>query len=260
MSERVIVPHWPDLPPFIGALTTLRTGGVSLAPYDDGAGSGTGGFNLATHVGDQIDHVMENRHLLAHYLPSEPQWLSQVHGTTVVRLDEKSSDTDNPTADASFTTQTNVICAVQTADCLPVLLCDATTKVVAAVHAGWRGLASGVIENTLAKMQDCGAKSDNVMAWLGPAIGPLQFEVGEEVKDQFMAIDLSASAAFKAREGQRGKFLADICLLAELRLLKAGVNKIARGNFCTVSQANRFYSYRRDGVTGRMASLIWIKH
>ncbi len=257
MSERVLVPQWPGLPAFVGALTTLRTGGVSLSPYDDGQGAG--GFNLATHVGDRIGHVRENRRLLAQYLPGEPLWLNQVHGTNVIDFDEPATDDGKMAADACFTTKPGVICAVQTADCLPVLLCDATTKVVAAAHAGWRGLVQGVVENTLAKMQDRGAKPENVMAWLGPAIGPEQFEVGDEVKDLFVAHDASACSAFLASKHRPGKFLADIYRLAELRLLRAGVGRIARENCCTVSQPEQFYSYRRDGVTGRMASLIWIK-
>ncbi|PRC91641.1 peptidoglycan editing factor PgeF [Solimicrobium silvestre] len=253
----ILKPDWPNLPSQIGALTTLRTGGVSCAPFDDG--SGVDGFNLGTHVGDQIEHVLQNRSLLAQFLPDMPQWLSQVHGTTVLDLGSIVENAKSGLiADACFTTQANVVCAVQTADCLPVLFCDAKNGVVAAAHAGWRGLVDGVLENTLLKMQAAGAESKHILAWLGPAIGPLKFEVGAEVRARFMEVDPCASAAFKPGK-EPGKFYADIYQLARMRLQCAGVVQISGGNFCTVSEPEKFYSYRRDGVTGRMASLIWIK-
>lgn len=253
MSDCVFVPDWPELPAHFGALSTLRTGGFSRAPYDDG--SGAGGFNLATHVGDDLDQVKRNRTLLAKFLPGEPLWLSQVHGVRVVDLDVYQDDL---IADACFTTRPETVCAVQTADCLPVLFCDAEKNVVAAAHAGWRGLAHGVLENTLKYMQRAGAELENILVWLGPAIGPLQFEVGPEVRERFVEDDACAVAAFMTRVENPAKFYADIYQLARLRLQRAGVHRICGGNFCTVSQREKFYSYRRDGVTGRMASLIWI--
>jgi YfiH family protein len=254
MSDCVFVPHWPELPNQFGALSTLRAGGFSLTPYDDGLGAG--GFNLASHVGDDSANVQKNRSLLANFLPCDPVWLNQVHGTAVAELGRTQH---HLTADACFTPIPGVVCAVQTADCLPVLFCDAKTNVVAASHAGWRGLVSGVLEKTLEHMCRAGAAPGDILVWLGPAIGPRQFEVGSEVRDQFIQDDSCALAAFVQREKKPGKFYADIYQLARLRLQKAGVNHISGGNFCTVTQREKFYSYRRDGVTGRMASLIWIK-
>ena len=254
MAERVFIPVWPDLPAHIGVLSTLRKGGVSLSPFDDG--SGAGGFNLASHVGDRVEHVLKNRTLLAQFLPTIPQWMEQVHGTHVVDL----GVADRPlSADACIASRANVVCAVQTADCLPVLLCDAKSNVVGAAHAGWRGLVNGVLENTLAMMQSSGADLDSVSVWLGPAIGPTQFEVGAEVRKQFVDFDPCALAAFRASDIRPDKFYADIYQLARQRLQRAGVHSIHGGGFCTVTEPEKFYSYRRDGVTGRMASLIWIK-
>lgn len=254
MADRVFIPVWPDLPSHIGVLSTLRNGGVSQAPYDDGSGSG--GFNLAAHVGDRVEDVFRNRALLAQFLPDSPIWLNQVHGTRVLDLGSKHADLN---ADACFTNRANVVCAVQTADCLPVLFCDATTNVVAAAHAGWRGLLRGVLENTLGMMLKAGASPDHVSVWLGPAIGPTWFEVGAEVRTQFVDLDSCASAAFRASEIRPEKFYADIYQLARLRLQRAGIRHIHGGGFCTVSEPEKFFSYRRDGVTGRMASLIWSK-
>ena len=254
MADRVFIPEWPGLPAHIGVLSTLRNGGVSLAPFDDG--TGWGGFNLAAHVGDQMDHVLQNRALLTQFLPASPVWLNQVHGTVVKDIGQPHDDL---TADACFTSRADVICAVQTADCLPVLFCDAKKNVVAAAHAGWRGLLHGVLENTLGSMLSAGAQLDNIQVWLGPAIGARQFEVGAEVRAQFVDRDQCARAAFAASTVRPDKFYADIYLLARLRLQRAGVLSIEGGGFCTVSEPEKFYSYRRDGVTGRMASLIWIK-
>jgi YfiH family protein len=256
MTERTFVPDWPDLPAHIGVLSTLRGGGCSLAPHDDGTGL-AGGFNLATHVGDDPMHVNQNRTVLAQLLPSAPRWLTQVHGTRVIDLGMPEI---NLNADACFSTQPGVVCAVQTADCLPVLICDGTKNVVAAAHAGWRGLVSGVLENTLEQMQIAGAEPQNITVWLGPAIGPLQFEVGPEVRERFLEVDSCASAAFKASDERSGKYYADIYLLARQRLQRAGVLHVHGGDFCTVTEREKFYSYRRDGVTGRMASLIWIRN
>ena len=250
----MLTPDWSHLSVQFGAFSTLRTGGVSLAPYDDG--SAVAGFNLGDHVGDQIEHVLTNRALLSEVLPDEPQWLSQVHGTSVLNFDQHPNSL---IADACITTHTNVVCAVLTADCLPVLFCDAKNGVVGAAHAGWRGLADGVLEHTISTMQRAGANPEHILAWLGPAIGPLKFEVGEEVRVRFVDKDASAAVAFKAIEPRAGKFYADIYQLARLRLQQAAVYQISGGHFCTFSEQEKFYSFRRDGVTGRMASLIWIK-
>ncbi|MCD6027234.1 MAG: hypothetical protein K0R08_1753 [Solimicrobium sp.] len=261
-SDFLLKPAWPQLSNGVGAqygaFTTVRAGGVSHAPYDDHFGAG--GFNLADHVGDTIDNVVRNRTRLAEYLSefSSPdlQWLSQVHGTTVLNLDEKQGSL---VADACISTRANVVCAVLTADCLPVLFCDRKHGVVGAAHAGWRGLAAGVLENTVFKMKQAGAYPEHILAWLGPAIGPSKFEVGKEVREQFVGADTSTALAFTLNKIRPGKFYADIYKLARIRLQRAGVEQISGGQFCTFSQPDKFYSYRRDGVTGRMASLIWIK-
>lgn len=251
-SLNIITPDWTGAPANVGALTTLRQGGVSFAPYGDGCEGP--GLNLGTHVGDSAESVQQNRALLRTILPAEPAWLTQVHGTRVVdaALAEYAAE-----ADASIATRPSVVCAIQTADCLPVLFCDVGGTVVGAAHAGWRGLASGVLENTINAMRETNA--GEIVAWLGPAIGPAQFEVGSEVLNTFVARDVGASAAFQPVPGHPGKYLADLYQLARLILLQAGVRRISGGGLCTVQDRRRFYSYRRDHVTGRMASLIWIK-
>ena len=247
-----LIPDWTNAPSNVGALSTLRCGGVSVAPYDDGTGGG--GLNLGTHVGDEPAHVRHNRALLHTFLPAEPAWLTQVHGVNVL---DAASVCNAPQADASFTTQFGVVCAILTADCLPVLFCDTVGTVVGAAHAGWRGLAAGVLENTVAQMRAAGARE--LIAWLGPAIGPQRFEVGQDVFDAFIARDVKMSSAFQSIEGTPGKYLVDIYQLARATLHSVGIVHIAGGGLCTVSDASRFYSYRRDKVTGRMASLIWLK-
>ncbi len=254
------MPHWPGLPANVGTLSTTRRGGVSPAPYDDGMGQG--GLNLGTHVGDQPHNVARNREIVGAMLPSDPAWLSQVHGTAVVDLATLGRQ-QVPEADASVSNVPGKVCAIMTADCLPVLLCDVEGKTVGAAHGGWRGLASGVLENTVESMRAAGA--GELMAWLGPAIGPYQFEVGPDVMQAFLtgALDDSAvrhvTAAFSPVEGKPGKHLADIYGLARYLLHRAGVARVHGGEYCTVSNSGRFYSYRRDGVTGRQASLIWLK-
>lgn len=249
----LILPEWgPGAPVNAGACSTTRIGGASRAPYDDGVGGG--GLNLGSHVGDSLEDVQHNRRALRALLPAEPAWLSQVHGTKVINA----ADVDSaPEADASFTTEAGVVCAILTADCLPVLFCDTTGRVVGAAHAGWRGLAGGVLENTLAAMRQAGA--GEILAWLGPAIGPQAFEVGEDVLQAFVERDAAAALAFMPIAGCAGKYLADIDALARLVLRRNGVARISGGGLCTVSDPRRFYSYRRDRQTGRMASLIWIK-
>lgn len=248
----IILPQWTGKLPQIGALATTRPCGNSAAPYDDGEGSG--GLNLGVHVGDAIDDVQRNRAQIRQYLPAEPAWLTQVHGTVVL---DAAQVGNAPAADASFTTQRDVVCAIMTADCLPVLFADAGGRAVGAAHAGWRGLAGGILENTVAAMRNAGA--EELHAWLGPAIGPKQFEVGADVLQAFVAKDPTVQTAFAPINAQPGKYLADIYQLARQTLRKAGVSRIEGGSFCTVSNPQRFYSYRRDGVTGRMAALVWLK-
>ena len=238
----LILPDWPA-PPGVRALTTTRRGGVSRAPWDS--------FNLGDHVGDEPQAVAANRALLRRKLPAEPLWLTQVHGTRCV---DAATALPRIEADASFTRQRGVVCAVLTADCLPVLLCDDQATVVAIAHAGWRGLAAGVIEATVGAMA---APAERLMAWLGPAIGPQAFEVGGEVREIFVADVPRAAGAFAATA--KGKWLCDIHHLARQRLDALGIRRIASANSCTLDDADNFYSYRRDGVTGRMASLIWLE-
>ncbi len=249
LLEHCIVPDWPA-PKNVRALQTTRHGGVSAAPYSS--------LNLGDHVGDEPLAVAQNRQLLAPLLPSEPVWLRQMHGTAVVDAGHTACW---PEGDACVSSHPGAVCAVMTADCLPVLLCDEHGSVVAAAHAGWRGLCDGVIEATVRYMN---VPSQTLMAWLGPAIGPQAFEVGVEVRASFMAKQREAVTAFTRsplppRAGGDEKWLADIYQLARLRLNTLGVTRIYGGDLCTHTDAARFYSYRRDGVTGRMGSLIWLQ-
>lgn len=237
-----IVPDWPA-PASVRAFVTTRAGGVSAGAYAS--------MNLAAHVGDDPAAVAENRRRLRAHLPAEPLWLSQVHGTTVVRAEEAVAGTE---ADAAFTRRKGAVCAALTADCLPLLLCNDVGTVVCAAHAGWRGLAGGVIEAAVRATNEPPAR---LLAWLGPAIGPQAFEVGAEVRAAFLAHSPDAAAAFAAKEN--GKWLADLYRLAKQRLNALGVERIFGGGFCTFTEAERFYSYRREGNTGRMASLIWLE-
>lgn len=238
----LITPEWPT-PDHVKSLQTTRVGGFSVDAYL--------GLNLGSHVGDDALNVAKNRQLLQQVLPAEPVWLNQVHGVGVV---DASRSHGMMTADAAFSRQANVVCVVMTADCLPILLCDRQGKVVAAVHAGWRSLCAGVIEATVKAMQ---APADELMVWMGPAIGPDAFEVGAEVREQLMMQDPQAEQAFKAGN-QPHKWKADIYSLARLRLQAIGVTQLYGGSECTYSDSARYYSYRRDGVTGRMASFIWL--
>ncbi len=237
-----IHPDWP-VPARVRAFATTRAGGFSRGDW--------AGLNLALHVGDDPEHVAANRARLreALALPAEPLWLSQVHGCSVADVGR---DLAGCEADAAFADTPGRVCAVLTADCLPVLFADREGTAVAAAHAGWRGLAAGVLEATLARFDDPG----RVTAWLGPAIGPLAFEVGEEVREAFLAADPVAAEAF-VRHGERWR--ADLYRLARLRLEAAGIGGVYGGGRCTYSEPQHFYSYRRDGRTGRQASLIWLE-
>ncbi|MDB5815008.1 MAG: hypothetical protein JWN23_2125 [Rhodocyclales bacterium] len=241
MDISVIIPEWPA-PSTVKAFVTTRQGGVSVAPYDT--------FNLGEHVGDVAAHVAENRQRLRSLLPAEPLWLSQVHGITVRDADHAGENM----ADAVVARRAEIVCAIMTADCLPVLLTDRAGTGVGAAHAGWRGLCEGVLEACVSSMR---VAPEELLAWLGPAIGPAHFEVGPEVRAAFMRRDEAATLAFQP--GRADRWMADIFLLARQRLVRAGLSPdaIFGGDLCTVGDAVRFFSYRRDGVTGRMASLIW---
>ncbi len=243
MKTDTIVPDWPA-PAQIRALTTTRAGGFSAGAFAS--------FNLGDHVGDDVDAVQRNRaRLREQFGIPEPSWLKQVHGTDVV---EVSFGEAGHVADGGFTEMAGTVCAVLTADCLPVFLCDRAGSQVAVVHAGWRGLCNGVIEAGVLALR---TPADELLAWLGPAIGPESYEVGDDVRDEFMAVDAEAESAFRAR-GQ-GKWLADMYALARQRLNAIGVQSVHGGDRCTFRESDLFYSYRRDGTTGRMASLIWIE-
>jgi len=237
----ILIPEWPA-PKNVKALQTTRLGGVSGAPYDS--------LNLGDHVGDAPLAVERNRMLLEPLLPSEPVWLKQVHGVAVA---DAAQATCWPEADACVSAHPGAVCVVMTADCLPVLLCDQKGSVVSAAHAGWRGLCDGVIEQTVQAMK---VPPATLMAWLGPAIGAQAFEVGDEVRAAFVARQPEAVAAFV--QGAPGKWLADIYQLAHLRLNALGITRIYGGRLCTYTDRARFFSYRRDGVTGRMGTFIWL--
>ena len=233
-------PDWPA-PARVKACVTTCAGGVSLAPYAS--------FNLGEHVEDQPAAVAINRQRLGDIIGCAPAWLSQVHGVQVVPADAACV----MEADASYAVGTGAVCAVLTADCLPVLFCDRAGTKVAAAHAGWRGLAGGVLEATVQRME---LPAEQLLAWLGPAIGPAAFEVGSEVREAFVAAHPQAASAFVASINA-GRFMADIYALARIRLAACGVTAVYGGGFCTVSDA-RFYSYRRAARTGRFASLVWL--
>lgn len=241
-SRSWISAQWPA-PAHVHAGTTTRFGGVSVAPYDS--------LNFALHVGDDSESVATNRQQLKEYLklPNEPHWLTQIHG-----CDVSTDDVMTHEADACMTQIAGRVCVVMTADCLPVLITDRQGSCVAAVHAGWRGLEQKTIVQTIEKMP---VKSQDLLVWLGPAIGANAFEVGEEVRDQFLKQDQSYAEAFAAGK-REGKWLLDIYRLARHQLAALNVRGIYGGDRCTYQDVQRFYSFRRNKVTGRMASLIWI--
>lgn len=251
MSESYIYPNWPlwgAAKLKVRACTTTRLGGHSLPPYDS--------FNLGLHVGDDFAAVTANRAQLQEVLPNQPVWLNQVHGVTVFDADQSNSGAV-PTADAAVTVEPNRVLAIMTADCLPILLCDQDAKVVGIAHAGWRGLSAGVIEQTVSEMlKKLGGGSSGIYAYLGPAIGPTVFEVGDDVRSAFVAQYPEDAVAFKP-SSNLGKYLADLYKLAKQRLARLGITEVTGGVECTYLD-ERFYSYRRSQQTGRMASFIWI--
>jgi len=245
MTIDALLPNWP-VPAVIRAAFTLRTGGVSRPPFDD--------FNIAAHVGDDPRAVVENRRRLRDRLslPAEPAWLEQVHGQRVIDLDRQTSLEALGPADGAVTRTAGRICVIQVADCMPVLLAARDGSAVGAAHAGWRGLAGGVLEAAVRAMSTPTAE---LLAWLGPAIGQRHFEVGAEVRAAFLAVDAGASVAFSPNE--RGRWQCDLHGLARRRLAALGVNAVFGGDWCTFADRGRFFSYRRDGRCGRMAALIW---
>lgn len=243
MRDEWIVPDWPA-PAKVRAVSTTRTGGVSSGVYAS--------LNLGAHVGDVADAVNENRRRVqgALGLSREPRWLNQVHGAQVVHLKGR---TVAQSCDAAFTHGAGEVCVVMTADCLPVLLCDHAGSVVAAAHAGWRSLAAGVLENSVQALRIAPAE---LMAWLGPAIGPEAYEVGDEVVQTFVDQNARAVAAFRREPNER--WLCDLYALARMRLQALGVAQIYGDGFCTFTDKDRFFSYRRDGECGRMGTFIWL--
>lgn len=251
----VLEPNWPA-PASIRALVTTRTGGVSEAPYD--------ALNLGKHVGDAPDKVSENRARLRQLLPNEPIWLEQVHSTRVWHSGE------NFQADAAISAELNQVITVLTADCMPVFFCNRAGNLVGVAHAGWRGLCAGVLENTVQAMCEKSLAlgqtlvREDILVWLGPAIGPSCFEVGNEVREQFIdAARLTGAVfpleSFQAIPGNPQKYWANLYLLARSRLKNAGIQAIYGGEFCTFTQSEQFFSHRRDGVSGRFAALIWLE-
>lgn len=244
-APEVLTPEWLA-PRAVRAAFTLRRGGVSIAPFDS--------LNLGAHVGDAPDAVAENRRRVnaGLNLPAEPAWLEQVHGTRVADLDAPGEAGHAP-ADAVMTRRAGKVCAVQVADCMPILFAARDASAVAVAHAGWRGLAAGVLEATVARL---GITGRELIAWLGPAISARHFEVGDEVRTAFLERDPVARAAFVANP--RGRWLCDLATLARQRLAALGVAEVSGGNWCTYADPTRFFSFRRDGRCGRMAALIWL--
>ncbi|WP_449287485.1 peptidoglycan editing factor PgeF [Marinobacter sp. PE14] len=248
IESDVLKPDWPA-PDRVRAISTTRVGGVSVRPWNS--------LNLGVHVEDAPEHVQENRRRLADSTGLDSArigWLNQVHGTEVVEL-TPNNVVQTAKADASYTRHPGIACAILTADCLPVILADREGTVVGAAHCGWRSLCGGVIEILVSEMA---VASETLQAWLGPAIGPNSFEVGPEVRDAFLEHDPKAVQAFRAEGARPGHFMVDIYALATLRLNHLGVSSVTGGGLCTVQDSERFFSYRRDGRTGRMATLVWL--
>lgn len=247
ISPVLVHPEWPA-PARVRAVATTRVGGGSVGCY--------AALNLGDHVGDDYACVESNRAQLARVpgLIRDPWWLNQVHGTAVVAAGD---GPPRPVADASLTAEAGLACVVLTADCLPVLFCNRAGTLVAAAHAGWRGLAGGLLEATVAALSRAGAPPPELLAWLGPAIGPAAYEIGAEVRDAFLAADPAASGCFSPT--RPGHWLLDLYAAARLRLARAGVTAVWGGGFCTHAEPERFYSHRRDGVTGRQATLVWLE-
>jgi len=280
LAQQYIIPDWP-VADSIKAIVTMRNNGFSQANWNS--------FNLAMHVNDEVKHVQQNRQILNQLLPAEPFWLEQTHSPRIIEVDNSltsnnensfmqannvvlkadgsipkaggsisKADGSTPEADGSYSLQSNQVCTVLTADCLPILFCSENAIAIAAVHAGWRGLALGIIDNAVQLLcRKTKLLAQDIIVWLGPAISKQHFEVGFEVKQQFISVNPQYEAAFTKSKQYDNKYMADIYLLAKINLQQIGVTKIYGGDFCTYSDEEKFYSYRRDGITGRMASLIW---
>ncbi|MFA0506358.1 peptidoglycan editing factor PgeF [Vibrio sp. 10N.222.54.B12] len=244
----MIIPNW-NAPKNVKAFASTRFDGFSTGAYQ--------GLNLGTHVGDDASLVENSRAWLKRHanMPTAPVWLNQTHSTDVVTVLHPTADILD--ADGAFTTAKDVVCSAMTADCLPVILTDTKGTQVAAVHAGWRGLAGGILENAVAKFSNLGSEN-KIIAWLGPAIGKQAFEVGDDVLEAFVSFDSQAKLAFEAK-ADPGKWLANMSQLATQRLNKVGVTSVTDSNLCTFADADAFYSYRRDGITGRQATFIWLE-
>jgi YfiH family protein len=238
-----LVPDWPA-PASVHAFVTTRAGGVSSGAYES--------MNLGLSSGDSPDNVARNRAIVRALLPSDPTWLAQVHGADVVDLDGHAG-AERPRADAATTSIPGRVGVVLTADCMPLFLCDRAGSRVAVAHAGWRGLAAGVVENAVGAL---GAPGAEVLAWMGPAIGPDAFEVGPEVREAFVKVEPRADEAFRAHKP--GKYLADLYALARQRLARAGVTRVFGGGACTFTETGRYFSYRRVQQSGRMGAFIWM--
>jgi len=255
-QPQVIIPTW-SVNNNIHALSTTRKGGVSQSPYDE--------LNVATHVKDNPEHIKENRRRLKEHcaLPNEPSWLEQIHSDKVIALTEKNCH-QVFTADGSYTIEKNIICCVMTADCMPVLFCNHQATWVAAVHAGWKGIANGILKNTVhIYTNEVGGQLADLQVWIGPAIGAKAYQVGQDVKDAFIKQDAILEKAFTVQDGpkDKGHFLLNSSYAAQLQLIEYGLEQtqISTENFCTYQDNERFYSYRRDGIhSGRMATMIWL--
>jgi YfiH family protein len=239
-----IVPDWPA-PPRVRAFVTTRAHGVSRGAFAS--------MNLGSRSGDDPEHVARNRRIVRELLPSTPRWMAQAHGSAVADL-ERTLEAQSPRADAATVGAPGPVAVVLTADCMPLFLCDAAGGKAAVAHAGWRGMAAGVIENAVGAL---GSSPSDVIAWMGPTIGPTAFEVGAEVREAFLASDPKAHEAFAAHTP--GKYMADLYALARRRLARAGVTRVYGGGFCTYRDTERFFSYRREKASGRMGAFIWIK-
>ncbi|MBU3582395.1 peptidoglycan editing factor PgeF [Polynucleobacter sp. 15G-AUS-farblos] len=250
---KFIKPIWPA-PYQVHSLVSTRLGGVSKIPYDS--------LNLGDHVGDSLELVAHNRDLLRRHLPSDPIWLNQVHSTLVSTPDQRINMTGQPiVADAIISVTPNEVLTIMTADCLPVLFTANDGSIIGAAHAGWKGLCAGILENTVSEMLASRShlKSSDLLAYMGPAIGPKAYEVGEDVYSAFQSSSISIKKGdFQAIPNKKGKYLADLYSIATNRLLAIGLKQVAGGQMCTFSDSEHFYSYRRNGVTGRFASMIWI--
>lgn len=246
MKHDWIVPDWPA-PPNVKAFITTRSGGVSVGPHAS--------FNLGLRADEDPSTVAQNRAILQQHLPQTPKWLRQVHGTRVVDADAVNPNAESPQADASMACNPGTVCPVMIADCLPVLFTNRAGTRVAAAHAGWRGLSGGVLANTIDALRNAGDDPADLLAFIGPGIGPTAFEVGADVHAAFTAHDAGAAAAFVPHKPD--KWLADLFTLARRALARAGVTAVYGGGLCTYRDPQRFYSYRRDKITGRMAAFIW---